>query len=677
VRTEFTLRPGSSALEIKTVISNNNDRILRQVQPVDVLYPGRTVRFDPRIGMFPRGRTDSVEWFSFFRDEFSWAFALRPGNQASALHEPDRTILRYARRDMPPGGDCVVQRRLLAATGGPAAAWRGVRLLYQDSNFGVLNVRSGREGGSSDLPPVQLIVTSNDNGSRFGALAQQGGATELRLPAGNYSVMVIPPGGTALGPIRLSVFAGKEHTLTLPPLACGAVNLTAELEGPGGAAQSPEIHVRALPMQARGEPWLCGSAFPMQYWARERIATSGERMLYFLPPSGPSLPKSFALVCSKGPLYSSAAVLMSAGAQPQAPLRASLRRLIDPGGYVAVDFNQRGSASPRCALSAAERLALNAAEGLQGAVLLDPTFAPPAEAPPGSAGGALINGYLHKAPGVGSFGLFPIPKEGGRSGEFVLATRRNPSAQDVLHTMRQLFPDALVQINRPMDKNYGFFALNDELPEAEFDLIELLHGTDVKAARTALPRWFELLKQGRRVAAVAGSGSATYAPPAPGVARTYVHCPARGDAPTAAEIERAIAGLPDQPNAFVTNGPFIRATLNGKPIGSTQTVKEGKARLEVKVLAVPRVDVSSIRIYRNGKLLRDYPVLPGGGAIRAERVFDLPLEGDCWFVVEVTGDRPVPFAGADGEAPRPWAVTNPFWVDTDGDGLVWIKAGRT
>jgi hypothetical protein len=114
----------------------------------------------------------------------------------------------------------------------------------------------------------------------------------------------------------------------------------------------------------------------------------------------------------------------------------------------------------------------------------------------------------------------------------------------------------------------------------------------------------------------------------------------------------------------VTNGPFIVATLNGKPIGSAQSVKGGKADLSVRIYAPNWVDVHRLRIYRSGQVVQDVTVPPASGPLRFERTFKLDAPAPCWFVLVVEGQRPlVPAYYAGQETPTPIAVTNPWWID--------------
>ena len=164
--------------------------------------------------------------------------------------------------------------------------------------------------------------------------------------------------------------------------------------------------------------------------------------------------------------------------------------------------------------------------------------------------------------------------------------------------------------------------------------------------------------------ATGGSGSVGISGRDVALARTFIHCPAVGGRPTAAQVTDAIRALKKTPDAFVTNGPFILATLNGRPIGSALKVEDGKAALNLRVYAPNWADVNRVRVYRNGEVVEDVRVPLSGASLRFERTFTLDAPAPCWFVVVVEGQRPLMPAYYTGQGtPTPIAVTNPWWIE--------------
>jgi hypothetical protein len=88
------------------------------------------------------------------------------------------------------------------------------------------------------------------------------------------------------------------------------------------------------------------------------------------------------------------------------------------------------------------------------------------------------------------------------------------------------------------------------------------------------------------------------------------------------------------------------------------------------------VDVQRIEVYANGQLWRTFAPTNPEGIVKFDRVGRLSLARDTWFVVVVRGERslaPVVPDYRDRKTGEPMpvvpvALTNPIWVDADGDG---------
>jgi hypothetical protein len=161
-------------------------------------------------------------------------------------------------------------------------------------------------------------------------------------------------------------------------------------------------------------------------------------------------------------------------------------------------------------------------------------------------------------------------------------------------------------------------------------------------------------------------------------------------------------------HAFASYGPFVRAAIDGKTFGEVVSASPGQAlELELDVLTPSWFGVDRVEIYLNGELYR--LLTPDGGPeviedVRGKVTFQVPSR-DSWVVVIAMGledanlMRPVvldvPFgevqlarvaADAFSRVPvvnelfspepvapdwsriPPYAVTNPIYVDTDGNG---------
>lgn len=179
-------------------------------------------------------------------------------------------------------------------------------------------------------------------------------------------------------------------------------------------------------------------------------------------------------------------------------------------------------------------------------------------------------------------------------------------------------------------------------------------------------------------------------------------------------VEAVLAG-----KVLVTNGPMVRFQVNGADLGSTVTGHD--VTMTINVQRAPWYDVDRIEVYRNGELIHwisgctnrrsgdgpeghDHPCIETGEG--SDPVYDITLtdtpDKDAWYVVTVMGLdgrtlAPVYSSGTllsigtfeitqrvydliplltEFRTPRyktlypafPYAITNPIYVDLDGDG---------
>ncbi len=237
--------------------------------------------------------------------------------------------------------------------------------------------------------------------------------------------------------------------------------------------------------------------------------------------------------------------------------------------------------------------------------------------------------------------------------------------------------------------------------------------------RGTIDDWFQLLNHGVRRPVLGNSDShGTYGIEA-GCPRNYV----RSDAGQPMAIaEGEVAAQVKAMRSFATYGPFVELTLNDQPIGSTVKVAKGEpVRLHLKVQSPTWFDVDRIEVYRNGDLIReikgrtdcpegsiDCILVPNRQVVNFDGVLTDTPPRDAWYVVAVMGldgrslapvysTTPVarlgmyeliqrltpllpplrsfrtPLSPSMGIV-RPYAVTNPIWVDVGGDGLVPLQA---
>jgi hypothetical protein len=232
--------------------------------------------------------------------------------------------------------------------------------------------------------------------------------------------------------------------------------------------------------------------------------------------------------------------------------------------------------------------------------------------------------------------------------------------------------------------------------------------------RGTVDDWFVLLNRGIRRPILGNSDShGTYGIEA-GIPRNYVR--SETDLPQAIRPEEVAAAVKHM-QTLPTYGPFVELTLNGEPVGSTVSVAPGEeVTLGLKVQSPTWFDVDRIEIYRNGELIReiggkvdcpagssDCIAVPNRTVVNYQGTIRDTPEGDAWYVVAVMGLDGKSLAPVYSSTPvarlgiyeliqrltpllpplrsfrtplspsmtvvRPYAITNPIWVDVGGDGL--------
>jgi hypothetical protein len=679
VQTTYELEPGSHSLEITTTVENRGEAMLALFGLSDLLYHGRTLRYAPGAGLMPMDKRSSSTWLSFFWQDCAWGVVCSPLDTIEGIHEAGVSELRYAVVDIPPGESRMYRRSVVAAAGGPERVWQTAYPLREYALSGLGVALTERDTGTP-VPNGEVLIKPDDRRSPVLLVTDSEGEAQLDLHAGRYFVAAAAAGRVPAAAATVNCASGQRHRLGTPlsRAALATVRVRAKI----GEFFTPTAARVSCYLPGRlTEPFPPPSPFPLEGRSGVVLADGTAGTLLPLAAQSLDLPSRCFVTAYRGPLFDCAVVPVAAVPGRTVPVDIALQRQVDPGQYLALDLRQHSDTSLDCALTLQERELANACEGLDAAVLSDPALK---EVAPGLSAWVeccLIRGLRLELDRVGSFSVYPVEPGHDWEDELWRAAQPGQPLEDVLRRVRKLFPDAVVQLDHPLDERFGYLTAcglgsggagaPPPTLSAEVDAVEVLSGRNVAAARGVMTWWFGLLNSGSQVVATGGSGSRTVVGVEGGSARTFVHCPAEDATAAAADIVAAVRRLRRVPNAFVTNGPFVDATLNGQPIGSRQSVEDDKVHMALRIRAPLWIDVTKATVYCNGEVAEEIEMPEPTKALRCDRVLELDVPGDCWFVVVVEGERPLaPAYGGGSRAPTPFAVTNPFWVDADGDGEV-------
>ena len=270
-----------------------------------------------------------------------------------------------------------------------------------------------------------------------------------------------------------------------------------------------------------------------------------------------------------------------------------------------------------------------------------------------------------------------------------------------------------------------------EILSLDFDAIEVINGLWTWASEqqgrsvehnvhVRLWAWFNFLNMGRRYTGTGNTDSHTAVDVGNGYPRNMIRV-SRND-PAAVDVGEVIESLRGMKN-LVTNGPFVEVSLRSPAsgeeggMGDLVHTPDGDVELAIRVTSPLWAPFDRVEIYANTELpgdldrfnpyrLSEYAariieVASGstrrgaagaggeddgrGGRIEYETVESFYLARDTWFVVKLTGSSPLfPVlpngikAGhsleellegdfCEGEGVGAWAITNPVFVDVDGD----------
>jgi len=390
---------------------------------------------------------------------------------------------------------------------------------------------------------------------------------------------------------------------------------------------------------------------------------------------------------ARGPEYSLDQKVIEVVKEENRDLVFVIDRVVETPGLIALDphlHTTRSDGSP----SVAERIKSVVAEGIEVLVATDHntiTDYGPALRKLGLTGKlAVLPGNEITTPDVIHFNAYPLeirPDEEGNGAIHSTADEAGP----LFAASRTKDPGALLQVNHPRAGYLGYFNnldLDQEsaataLPELDlgFDVLEVLNGPNFHSSnRTAIEDWFHLLNRGYYFPLVGSSDSHGIDRGEPGYSRTYV----RYSGGEATELDPAalIQSL-KKGRSFATNGPLIAFQVNGREaMGDTVPAKAGKADILIEVWGAGWVDIDEVKIVMNGQRRIIFPLSFAGSPVRKfKQAISLTLNEDTYFCIEVLGGKtlfPVlqtpSRTGALQDGTLPYALTNPIFVDVDGNG---------
>jgi hypothetical protein len=524
----------------------------------------------------------------------------------------------------------------------------------------LLAVASGTVVGKLDPAPKWATIDALDalGNLVLRARASADGTWRLPLPLGTYTLRLRSPGGMDEVPVTLAN-ASKEIRVDFLEPTAGQLRFSAE-----------DTNHKALPTR----------------WTFHGIEGTRDPELGPEPTGDPNvvfssngegsvdLPEgAYRVVVTRGPEYSVSSQNVAVRRNQGAVVRAQLERRQDTSGWIGCDFHLHAAPSWDSEVPLEQRVMSLLTEGVEFAAATDHNdvtdYAPAVDALGSKGALATTIGDEITTSEWGHFNAFPLPIAEGPP-----SWRETPAS--IFAAIRAHTPDAIIQVNHPRMGDIGYF-IRGELDVAggharegfsfDFDSIEVFNGFDlgnVSAVTLNLESWFELLNAGYHYAGVGNSDSHRMSVQWAGYPRTYVRVP--NDDPAVVTVNDIVKGL-KAGAVMVSNGPFVRVGIDGHGPGETVTIKNHRARIDVKIDTAGWITVDRIGVIVDGhEAVSQGLVLPQNGQ-RIQVSIPLEVADDAWVVVIVRGDTPLDLVLPRKDA-LPLAFTNPIYVDADGNG---------
>jgi hypothetical protein len=179
----------------------------------------------------------------------------------------------------------------------------------------------------------------------------------------------------------------------------------------------------------------------------------------------------------------------------------------------------------------------------------------------------------------------------------------------------------------------------------------------MQASAIGTSEWFALLDLGYRLAPAAGTDYPYIEHP--GAVRSYV------ETGRSYAVDAWFEGL-KQGRTFVTNGPMLEMSLNGRGIGSEVRVSRGEP-IRVSARATLNPDIGKLirlELVRHDDVIASEASEQGAGQLDLR--FGEPAQRSAWYVVRAQGQRP-------GHSASITAISAPVYVVVDGEERVWKR----
>ena len=689
--TRYHMEPGQPVINITSTWTNTTDNEI-------TLHPEDDLRIDGRNEDLFR-TTPGVEAM-FWIEDVHWHQSygiLADGFDLKIDGNTRETVLQYQAKDgspvkLPPGETWAFTRQIIAAKDLPE-----VWAIHGELTGAATSHPTAITLSDSSGKPIAgaRLKFSSDTEIRGTSVTNDEGIATLRLPEGEWKIdatfagIPVPESGK----LSVSVVAG-DNTLNIQSAADVGHVVANITDGRGNAIPAK---VQFTGSDSRLTPdWGPPSG---EYFVGNLAYTANGKFNVRM------LAGSYDVIVSHGPEYDAVFTRLSVTRGGKASLKVSLKRTVKTPGWVSSDFHSHSTPSGDNTGSQVGRVLNLAAEHIE--------FAPCTEHNRVSTYDNHIKvlglkSYLATVSGMELTGQ-PLPL----NHQNVFPMVRRPRTQDGGGPLNDSSPETqierlaawddgsekLIVQNHP-DLGWLFYDKNgdgkpDEGYERSFNLIDVIeiHPIDrvlkIKqfdsrggkvSGNHRIFNWMQLLNQGFRIYGVVNT-DAHYNFHGSGGLRNWIQSsmdePAKIDSD---EIRKAS----EAGRLVMSNGPYLEATFQAKGAeerfvsGQDMLSENGEVTVDVRVQCSNWIDIDTVFVLINGKASEQHtytrtthPEMFRNGTIKFKRKLTVRLKEDSHLVV-VTGHSVRKLGDVMGPqwgGQKPAALSNPVFVDVDGDGF--------
>jgi hypothetical protein len=652
-------------------------------------------------GEFQFGANDNEQFF-WARDHF-WqqAYAVAPASNQIKLQllpasvRNNRPVLRYTTDRNPlqlaPGESWEFSRRLYV--GAHDAQVRAA--LLRDQGTTLYRVELAANDPQGPVAGADWEIAQDTQAIAVGKLSSEG-TCPLELPQGIYQFKVQHHArGTVSAELALDGDAAETTTLAveLPPAAFITATITDDRGGP-------------IPCKVE---FVGRDGTPDPNFGPDSAVTGVRNLVY--TPDGtfriPIAPGNYEAVISHGPEFDAVVTKFTAAAAETFSLSAEMIRTVDTSGWVSAELHSHSSPSGDNTSCQRGRVLNLLAEHLEFAPCTEhariTTYDPHLEFFAAThlmatCPGMELTGALLPVNHQNAFPLVHRPRTQNGGGP---ETDADPEIQIERLAMWDDASDKLVQTNHPnIPQILGDRDINGE-PDRGFhrmlsymDVIEVHPPSDIfsppptrlptagQGSGPAIFHWLQLLNLGYRVPGVVNT-DAHWNFHGSGWLRNYIR--SATDDPAEIDVSEMVQHA-EEGRIVMTNGPWLEFTASAAgeepaelaEVGDVVALPGGKIRLHLRVQCANWLDINRVQVFVNGRphadanfTRRAHPDLFADGVVKFAHSFELTLAEDAHILVATAGEglKLGRVVGPDQGDTMPVAVTNPIFVDVDGNGF--------